>query len=277
MGRVSVQGMPTPSHRVLACKWAHMNIISAYGPVHEPDYEWVDETSHWAEQLADDNVFIMQLPQDAPLADRWRRWHSRAEQACRSAVTRGLAIITRRAERDNGSFPTQKRTAPGKAHFPEESILMRRLKRIRRRLMERTRALDSSSLHVPSDVSRPWNRLAQIHDWCKATRATTASQLFETLDHSIAAEARIASQDKSEKWRAHMETTDPDFWKYARSVVKPPAFEAQFSAQELRSDWQPHWEPSTPRDPEPLISKWQEYSSAHPQCQSPKDASWLPN
>ena len=79
------------------------------------------------------------LSEDRSLTQRLKRWHERAERFLGLAVATCWAEQERKAERAKGSLPTARPTSPPPAHCLEESMAMRRLKRLHRKLAERVR------------------------------------------------------------------------------------------------------------------------------------------
>ena len=98
------------------------------------------QPNDWERVMAETNAFAPALPAEASLLARWHRWHARAEAFLQALVRRDLLQLTRKAERLKGSSPSTRPTAPGAAHRQEETIALRRLRRMARRLSERLRS-----------------------------------------------------------------------------------------------------------------------------------------
>ena len=87
------------------------------------------------------DIWALVLPYDAPRLQRCLRWHVRAERFLRELVVDGLLASTVTVERGQG-YALAVRPPPWVAHCQQESVALRRLKRVGRRLGERLRSGD---------------------------------------------------------------------------------------------------------------------------------------
>ena len=106
------------------------------------------------------NLRMPPLDASAPLADRWKNWHYRAELTFAECTKLNLATCSVKPERRKGSRPATKNVAASCKHRDAEPIAARRLKRIHRGLAHR--------LLVGGDVPSTQCHAADAKRWCAA-------------------------------------------------------------------------------------------------------------
>jgi hypothetical protein len=199
-------------------------------------YSWNDPTivikaDHSLKLLTDTRC--PKCPNNDPIAEKWKNWHGRAEQCWRNAVEADLATLVRKAERAKGSFPISRNVPLGKKHVVNESIVVRRLRRIARRLTHRSHGLDASEILITDDVRKPWNRLAKENSWSLMMKGTTVENMYVEIDKKLGEAARVDAGANARTWRSRFEIFDNDTWKAAKQVVKPDNFDLQLSVSEF--------------------------------------------
>ena len=155
----------------------------------------------WNGVMAETDAAAPALPADAPLLARWQRWHARAEAFLQALVRRDLLQLTRKAERPKGSLPRTCPTAPGAAHRQEETIALRRLKRMARRLSERLR---SGCGHATQLGSKDWvHWTALVHDGLlPGGQQPTLMQAYTTASAAVQRESAKSQDLRQAEWRA---------------------------------------------------------------------------
>ena len=106
-----------------------------------------EQSDHIASHV---NEPVPELPLGASLCERWQRAHRRMEEAEKEAERQALVKCSRQAERCKGSSPKSKPTSPPPSHQKNESVKLRRLRRIHRQLnhLARGRIAKGENLEV---------------------------------------------------------------------------------------------------------------------------------
>ena len=232
------------------------------------------QPADWNEVMAETDATAPALPVDAPLLTRWQRWHARAEAFLQALVRRDLLQLTRKAERPKGSLPRTRPTAPGAAHRQEETIALRRLKRMARRLSERLR---SGCGHTTQLSSKDWvHWLALVHDGLLPDgQQLTLMQAYTTASAAVQRESAKSQGLRQAEWRARFSKWHDGIWKDSKPCMKP--WETLgMNVHDMASDWDPIWRPPDNAGARPADA-WRAFAKDHPQPCCKADPLWLPS
>lgn len=197
------------------------------------------------------------LPVGAPLADRWARWHRRTEVRFRRAVHEGMARCEHPPERPKGNVPELLRPAAlGPAHRAPTTVAGRRLRRVHRGLVERTRQGAHLDAPLPAGDARKIGRL-HMEGIVPAMPASLADAM-ECVSAAVAAEDRRASQERGAAWRRCFADHTAVPWRAARGLLRPTP-PVEYTAADMRRQWEPIWRPEE-ADPDP--AEWEAYADA---------------
>jgi hypothetical protein len=185
------------------------------------------------------NEEIPKASRSEPLASRWTAFNKRAEAAFKTCAAEGFCDVVTRSERSKGAPPTlvrYKRSAP---HRPDETIAMRRLKRLHRRLATQTRPADQltrkhkDALRHAKDIVK----VAHPYDTIKYGQATDAIVTAINAENAFMAQAdTMFYKDKFRQQNT--------MWGPARRILRPDYSECKVSPTEahqiLTDKWDPH-------------------------------------
>ena len=228
----------------------------------------------WQEVLAETDLTAPALPAEAPLLARWQCWHARAEAFLQALVRRDLLQLTRKAERPKGSLPRTRPTAPGAAHRQEETIALRRLRRMARRLSERLR---SGCGHATRLGPKDWvHWMALVRDGLvSGDYQLTLMQAYTTASSAVQRECAKSQSLRQAEWRARFSKWHDGIWRDSKPCMKPWDT-LGMNVRDMASDWEPIWRPAADPGARPADA-WRAFAKDHPQPRCTVDPSWLPS
>ena len=205
--------------------------------------------------------------------ERLARWHAAAEDICNIAVQRGYAVQSRQPERRKGSAMSTRPVAGVAANGSEDSIRMRRLKRLHRAATEVWKRNPSAPL--AHHQIKHWK--AALRDGV-VTRDRLPARQIEALAILNAAIIDLGvkeARDRARKWRRRFAKYSTDAIQAAKTILKPPPMPPTLSAEEMRRDWA-HVYDST-GDSDARAASWSNYANDCPQLQQPSASAWVPD
>jgi len=105
----------------------------------------------------------------------------------------------------------------------------------------------------------------------------TVASTFKFIDAELQHEVWKDSQSAVAAWRANFQQLNSETWKAARSLLKPPEYDTQFTAEDLARDCEKVWTHSAPVDANAAVHNWMQHAALHTQKQSKKPNDWLPS
>ncbi|CAK0871571.1 unnamed protein product, partial [Prorocentrum cordatum] len=212
-----------------------------------------------------------------PFVNRWRAWHARAEHALKEATTKKWTACSRKPEREKGSMPTCRPTAAPPPHRLEETVALRRARRLHRSFNEQIRH------HFKGNVLLNDKHLSKFAQACMDGVVTappggipTYHRALDSLSAAITAEQQKISNSKVRSWATVFAKWSSDVYNYATPRFRAPAPAAGFDAAAMRDEWKQHWDPPN-YDLEPLTARWLERAEGAEFPQSAFEEQWLPS
>ena len=197
-------------------------------------------------------------PCDPPSIDQaLHLWHSVAEQILHHAVSRGLCLLTRKAERHKGSPPSSKPSVVSAVFKTCDSIPMRRCKRLHRAAAEQIRQGNLGSL-TPS----------QRKHWCAALSSGLVplsitgvpqdqAHAISMANDAIASLQVLADRASKDSWSQKFRSWCLDSIKATKSVLSPTGPPVCATADELLDEWTPQFVHSDSVD---RRSRWEHFA-----------------
>ncbi|MDB4405310.1 hypothetical protein N9199_01980 [bacterium] len=191
--------------------------------------------------------------------DQWKHWHLRAEIAMTLAIERQWAHSDRNAERPKGPIPTSRPTAFPAPHRLEETIALRRLRRLHRRAAEQVSEHQQRKLEEQLDgnLLDAANRASTDGITKPSDGTPTPGRALDLISAGIKVEECKISRERSRNWGATFGSWTNEVWQEATPKFKQPSSAAGFDAEGMRTEWLPHWRP-TNHDFEKLVKNWKD-------------------
>ena len=184
------------------------------------------------------------LEVSVPLAQKWRRWHERTEEAFKEATARGVGETTRKAERPKGSEPTMRKVARRGKASAAESILTSRLEKLGRRILKQIRKNGPFPLisgeALKSFAQLLWNGVLKDPEGGVAV----LSACHDAVAGALSAERREEARTNCRSWHALFSQFGSHTWKAASAAIREPSASPTFTADSIFADWISIWVPN---------------------------------
>ena len=179
-------------------------------------------------------------PPGATFLKRWKAFNERAELTFVKAAEQGLAEVTSRGERKKAAAaePTAfRRSAP---HRPDETIRMRRLKRLHRRLSTNTQMNHGLTRKHQAALTHALDIMSLGHD----VEVVTYGQAIEAITTGINQEHTHMAKGDAMLWRARLQHPQ-QVWKASKHILSEPTEEPKVTFEEAANTLTNIWCPTS--------------------------------
>jgi hypothetical protein len=178
--------------------------------------------------------------------EAWGKWNLRAEAVFQAAVAIGLATQERKAERPKGSKPTGHRIVCTPQRRPQESLKVRRLRKLSRILDDAVRKGAKVEEGLPQQALRSWHAAASDKVVSTIEVPASISCARQQLAQGVEEATRLETKKAVTEWKAKFAIWSLEALRAGAKVIADIATPLTFSAVDMREEWSKYWCPAEP-------------------------------